>query len=164
MWYKTVHQYFRINGTDYLYDVILMNGEVDTVVLDHWGKRTIITTDSAVMKKGIGKQTNKPYVTVRSDQFSVINKKISYQTCILFSDKEVRKTIDALPDWSVVAVEGRLQKRTNNDRTGLSVVADSIIPIKIGKTEEVGEAQSPDPDVRMNAYSSGANFGSTEDY
>ncbi len=163
MWYEVVHQHFRIGNTEDLYDVVLMNGEIDVITMSAWGKRTIITSDNSVMKKGMSKE-NKEFVTVRADQFSVINKKISYQTCILFSEKDVRKTIDALPDWSVVAVEGRLQKRTYKTGVGLSVVADSIIPIVVGTEEERGDADSPDSDTRLEAYKEEASYGSTEDY
>lgn len=159
-WFRTVKKHFQLPGSEDLFDLVIMNGEVDTVVLSAWGKRTIVTSDNSQLTKGIGKTSGKPYTRVTSAQFSVINKRLAYQNCILFADNAAKETVNALPDWSVVAMEGRLSK---SDR-GLAISADYVIPVKIGKEEEVGDAQSDDASVRSASFQESQSFGSVEDY
>ncbi len=106
VWFRTVQNHFRLPGSEELYDLVLMNGEVDTIVLSSWGKRTIITSDGATMTKFIAKSSGKQHTKLTSRQFSIIDKKQTFQDCILFADKAAQETVDALPEWSVVAVEG----------------------------------------------------------
>ncbi|QNI88854.1 hypothetical protein [Synechococcus sp. ROS8604] len=160
--HRIMREHFTVPGSEAVYDAIFLNGEVDVIPLDAWGKRTIITSDNSVLKKFVS-QAGKHISKMTVEQFSVITKKTVWQSMLIFTnDKLVTDTVSKLPDWTVVAIEGRIQN--DGTRDGLALIADTIIPIKVGKSEEVGDADSEVAEVRTGSYSQSANYGSTEDY
>ncbi len=159
-WYRAMTT-FKQPGSEQLVDFVVMHGEVDVVALSAWGKRTIATSDNSQLRKKIVKD-GKEIREISSAQFSVCNMQTNYQNIILFSEgKLVTQTVDRLPEWSVVAIEGRLRKSVK----GLAFFADTLIPIKVeDKRTDTGEMDSSNPEVRTNTYTQASSFGSVEDY
>ncbi len=163
VWYKNMRTNFIVPGTEEIYDMIVMNGEVDALPLASWGKRTLVTFDSTQIVKDVSK-AGKPYIKTLSAQYSMIDKQTVWQSMIMFPQGDlVTATLDKLPTKSVVALEGRLQKNTEK---GMAILADAVIPIRLSNSNEVepGEADSDDASVRTNAYAQQSTYGSVEDY
>ncbi len=56
------------------------------------------------------------------------------------------------------------REKDGSQEVSLSIAADYVIPIKIGRQEEVGDAQSDDASVRSSSFQLSQSFGSGEDY
>ena len=165
--YRVLREHFTLPGNDStLYDFILMNGEVDTLALDSWGKRTLVTSDNNELKKSTTDK-GKSITKILYRQFSLLTKKGVINSILVFPKRGiVQETVDRLPDWSIVALEGRLQKNIVKGSGNPVLIADSIIPIQINndRREDVGTSDSKDPEVRSKTYTNQSSFGSVEDY